>query len=60
MAAIDTGIFDQITPKLHAVGLGDSFGSTNIVSINAKKKPVLPAGADGGTRTRTPISDSRF
>lgn len=37
MAAIDTGMFGQITPKLHTLASDDSFEGTNVVSINSKK-----------------------
>jgi len=37
MAAIDTGPFDKITPKLHSLGANASFKSSNIVPVSAKK-----------------------
>ena len=37
MAAIDTGVFDQITPKLHTAGSDEGFKAANVVSINSKK-----------------------
>ncbi len=37
MAAIDTGLFDEITPKLHTMNGDQVFYGSNVVSINAKK-----------------------
>ncbi len=37
MAAIDTGLFDEITPKLHTMVIDKAFGASNVVSIKAKK-----------------------
>lgn len=37
MAAIDTGLFEQITPKLHTLASNESFEGSNVVPINTKK-----------------------
>jgi len=37
MAAIDTGVFDQITPELHTPSSDPEFIATNVVPLKAKK-----------------------
>lgn len=37
MAAIDTGMFDTVTPELHTDGIGHNSRAANIIPIEAKK-----------------------